>query len=219
MILSVKLNDDDKFGVNFQLLRDRTQHQASAGASPPTVAGRTSRFERRAEVRLPRQQPRRVPRRPGNDRRHQRHRHAAADGAEQAAGRNPDRQEEGLRQHHASPRPASTQSVEFLDTGTQLRLRPFISSDGLIRMEVHPELSDGDVERRRRLHAAQQGRHPGHDQHHGPRRLHRGHRRPDARATDDNTTTQIPLLGNLPLVGFAVPQQDRERPSATRCSC
>ena len=41
---------------------------------------------------------------------------------------------------------ATTQSVEFLDLGTQLRLRPFITPDGLIRMEVHPELSDGSVE-------------------------------------------------------------------------
>jgi type IV pilus assembly protein PilQ len=40
---------------------------------------------------------------------------------------------------------ARTQSVEFLDIGAQLRLRPFISCDGLIRMEVHPELSDGNV--------------------------------------------------------------------------
>jgi len=40
---------------------------------------------------------------------------------------------------------STTQSVEFLDTGTLLRLRPFISSDGLIRMEVHPELSSGEV--------------------------------------------------------------------------
>ncbi|NLX96270.1 MAG: hypothetical protein GXY83_08835 [Rhodopirellula sp.] len=40
---------------------------------------------------------------------------------------------------------ARTQSIEFLDIGAQLRLRPFISPDGLIRMEVHPELSDGNV--------------------------------------------------------------------------
>ncbi len=36
----------------------------------------------------------------------------------------------------------STQNVEFLDVGTQLRLRPYISSDGLIRMESPPELLD-----------------------------------------------------------------------------
>jgi len=40
---------------------------------------------------------------------------------------------------------STTQSVEFLEVGTQLRIRPFISSDGLIRMEVHPELSTGNV--------------------------------------------------------------------------
>ncbi|MGC3971076.1 MAG: hypothetical protein QM775_28195 [Pirellulales bacterium] len=39
----------------------------------------------------------------------------------------------------------STQNVEFLDVGAELRLRPFISSDGLIRLEVHPELSEGQV--------------------------------------------------------------------------
>ncbi len=40
---------------------------------------------------------------------------------------------------------STTQSVEFLEVGTQLRIRPFISSDGMIRMEVHPELSTGEV--------------------------------------------------------------------------
>jgi len=40
---------------------------------------------------------------------------------------------------------AKTQSIEFLDIGAQLRIRPFISSEGVIRMEVHPELSDGLV--------------------------------------------------------------------------
>lgn len=39
----------------------------------------------------------------------------------------------------------ATQTVEFLEVGTILRLRPFISSDGIIRMEIHPELSTGDV--------------------------------------------------------------------------
>ncbi|MFH1921273.1 MAG: secretin and TonB N-terminal domain-containing protein [Planctomycetota bacterium] len=41
---------------------------------------------------------------------------------------------------------STSQSVEFLEVGAQLRLRPFISSDGLIRMEVHPELSTGSVD-------------------------------------------------------------------------
>lgn len=40
---------------------------------------------------------------------------------------------------------ATTQTVQFLDIGTQLRIRPFISSDGMVRLEVHPELSTGEV--------------------------------------------------------------------------
>ena len=38
---------------------------------------------------------------------------------------------------------STAQNVNFLEVGTQLRIRPFISSDGLVRMEVHPELSTG----------------------------------------------------------------------------
>jgi type IV pilus assembly protein PilQ len=95
---------------------------------------------------------------------------------------------------------STTQSVSFLEVGTQLRLRPFISSDGMIRMEVHPELSTGNV------------------------RLEGNFTLPDKKVTqvttnimvrdgstviiggllrDETSTTasQIPLLGSLPLVG------------------
>ncbi|MCB9849061.1 MAG: hypothetical protein H6814_11695 [Phycisphaeraceae bacterium] len=40
---------------------------------------------------------------------------------------------------------STTQSVEFLDTGTQLRFRPFISKDGMIRMELNPSVSEGFI--------------------------------------------------------------------------
>ncbi|UCD27949.1 MAG: hypothetical protein JSV03_12720 [Planctomycetota bacterium] len=40
---------------------------------------------------------------------------------------------------------AAVQTVEFLETGTQLVFRPFIGNDGYIRMEVHPEDSTGGV--------------------------------------------------------------------------
>lgn len=40
---------------------------------------------------------------------------------------------------------AATQAIEFLEVGTQLRIRPHIYSDGQIRLEVHPELSTGTV--------------------------------------------------------------------------
>lgn len=40
-----------------------------------------------------------------------------------------------------STQTSSTQSVEFLDTGTQLNVRPFVSADGMIRMELMPQVS------------------------------------------------------------------------------
>lgn len=40
---------------------------------------------------------------------------------------------------------STIQKVEFLNVGTQLFLRPFISSDGMVRMEIHPERSSGSV--------------------------------------------------------------------------
>ncbi len=41
---------------------------------------------------------------------------------------------------------AVMQSVEFLDTGAQLKLTPTITGNGFIMMDIHPELSDGVVE-------------------------------------------------------------------------
>ena len=40
---------------------------------------------------------------------------------------------------------STTQTVEFLDTGTQLTVRPFISNDGMVRMELKPRVSEGVV--------------------------------------------------------------------------
>ncbi|MEX0777603.1 MAG: hypothetical protein WD042_18005 [Phycisphaeraceae bacterium] len=40
---------------------------------------------------------------------------------------------------------STTQTVEFLETGTQLTLRPFISDDGFVRMEIRPQISTGEV--------------------------------------------------------------------------
>ncbi|QOI99010.1 MAG: hypothetical protein HRU70_00275 [Phycisphaeraceae bacterium] len=40
---------------------------------------------------------------------------------------------------------ATTQTVEFLDTGTQLHFRPFVSDDGVIRMELKPQVSTAVV--------------------------------------------------------------------------
>jgi type IV pilus assembly protein PilQ len=39
----------------------------------------------------------------------------------------------------------ATQSVEFLETGTKLIVRPYVARDGFVRLELHPEDSDGGV--------------------------------------------------------------------------
>lgn len=97
---------------------------------------------------------------------------------------------------------ASTQSIEFLEVGTQLRIRPYIFSDGSMRLEVHPELSTGNV------------------------RVESGFTLPDKEVTQVTTNvmcrdgstviiggliredltkngTQIPFLGSVPYLGVA----------------
>jgi type IV pilus secretin PilQ/predicted competence protein len=40
---------------------------------------------------------------------------------------------------------STTQQIQFLDVGTLLRVRPFVSKDGMVRLEVHPERSRGAI--------------------------------------------------------------------------
>lgn len=40
-----------------------------------------------------------------------------------------------------------TQTVEFLEDGTELTVRPFVSDDGFIRLELRPSVSTGDTSR------------------------------------------------------------------------
>lgn len=40
---------------------------------------------------------------------------------------------------------STTQKVEFLETGTRLIFRPFLMGDDLVRLEIHPEDSNGGV--------------------------------------------------------------------------
>jgi type II secretory pathway component GspD/PulD (secretin) len=40
---------------------------------------------------------------------------------------------------------STTQMVSFLDTGTKLSFRPYIGNDGYIRMDIHPKDSDGSL--------------------------------------------------------------------------
>jgi len=39
----------------------------------------------------------------------------------------------------------ATQQVEFLESGTRLAFRPFVCKDGLIRMEINPKQSEGSI--------------------------------------------------------------------------
>ncbi len=93
---------------------------------------------------------------------------------------------------------STIQAVQFLEVGTSLVFRPFISSDGWIRMEIHPENSTGSI--------------------------NPGTGLPDESTTEvttnimvkdgntvvlgglmekgtTTTTSQVPLLGSLPLIG------------------
>ena len=41
---------------------------------------------------------------------------------------------------------SSLQTVQFLSVGTLLTLRPYVSSDGMVRLEIHPERSSGALD-------------------------------------------------------------------------
>ncbi len=94
---------------------------------------------------------------------------------------------------------STTESVDFLETGTRLVFRPYIGNDGYIRMDIYPKDSDGTLKQ---------------------------NNIPDETTTElrtnvivkdketvvigglfrDGVTTvrsQVPLLGNLPLLGAA----------------
>ena len=143
MILSVKLKDNDKFGVNFQLLRDNPNIKFGIGSPAETLANfkfdegglKFGFLDTSLGTFL----------------------NALETVGDTNVVANP--RVLVLNKHRADiqigeqkgylsstvTETSTTYAVQFLELGAQLRLRPFISSDGLIRMEIHPELSDGDV--------------------------------------------------------------------------
>lgn len=199
MILSVKLKDTDRYGVNFELLRDKHNIKLGIGAPESTLAN--VKYEKGSlkfgflDSSLG----------------------AFLDALEAIGDTNVVASPHlmVLNKHRAEiqigeqkgyvsttvTETASTQAVQFLDVGALLRLRPFISSDGMIRMEVHPELSDGAV------------------------KTESGFTLPEKEVTQVTTNImvrdgctvvigglmrenlavarqQVPFVGNLPLVGF-----------------
>ena len=142
MILAVRLDDEDRIGINFELFRDKPRFRLGWENPPASLAD--IRFDAGLKV-------------------------AFLDGSVSsfvsalqqirdtnviAAPRllvlNKHRADIqiGKEQGYVSTtitETAASQSVEFLQTGTLLRIRPFVTGDNMIRLEVHPELSDGEV--------------------------------------------------------------------------
>ena len=90
----------------------------------------------------------------------------------------------------------ATQTVEFLETGTRLVVRPFIGRDGYIRMEVHPEDSDGSVENDLPSETTTEVT--------SNVLVRDGHTIVIGGLFRENTNTgrfQVPLVGNIPYVG------------------
>ena len=51
----------------------------------------------------------------------------------------------GYQSQTTQTQTSTTQQVEFLDTGTKLVFRPYIGDDGYIRMDIHPKDSSGTI--------------------------------------------------------------------------
>ncbi|MBE3123818.1 MAG: type II and III secretion system protein, partial [Planctomycetes bacterium] len=52
----------------------------------------------------------------------------------------------GYRSQTTMTETSETMDVQFMDIGTRLVFRPFISEDGYVRLEVHPEVSERGLE-------------------------------------------------------------------------
>ena len=91
---------------------------------------------------------------------------------------------------------SATQTVEFLETGTKLVVRPFVARDGYIRMEVHPEDSDGSVENQLPSQTTTEVT--------SNILVKDGHTIVIGGLFRENTSTtknQVPVLGNIPYLG------------------
>jgi type IV pilus assembly protein PilQ len=207
MILSVKLSDTYKFGVNFSALRDRANTRVVSG-TPGTSLGSVNVTDGGLQFGF----------------------------LDASLGMFIDCLEEiGDTNVIASPRltclnkqraeiqigeelgyvsttvteSSSTQTINFLSVGTLLRIRPFIGTDGLIRLEVHPELSTGSVDVQQGLSLPQKA----------VTQVTTNVLCPDGctvviggliREDLITNTSQIPLIGNVPYVGWLFRQKDQQ---------
>jgi type IV pilus assembly protein PilQ len=93
---------------------------------------------------------------------------------------------------------ASTEQVQFLSTGIRLIFRPYIGDDGWIRMEVHPEDSDGSLDKTTLLPSKRTTEVTTNVMVRNGHTIVIGGLFRDSNAINK---TQVPILGNLPLVG------------------
>src|SRR5688500_15444354 len=104
----------------------------------------------------------------------------------------------------------ATQSVEFLQTGTRLIFRPFITRDGYVRLEIHPEDSTGGLNAANLPFKSTTEVTSNVMVKDGHTIVIGGLFREQAQTT----RSQIPILGNLPIIGAAFRRQadvtDRE---------
>jgi type IV pilus assembly protein PilQ len=103
---------------------------------------------------------------------------------------------------------SSTQTINFLSIGTILRIRPYIGDDGLIRLEVHPELSTGTVNIQGNFSLPNKT----------VTQVTTNVLCPDActvviggliREDLTNNTSQLPFLGDIPYVGWLFRQKNQ----------
>jgi len=101
---------------------------------------------------------------------------------------------------------AAVQTVEFLETGTQIKFRPFINDDGSVRLVVHPKDSNGGLtaanlpfEETTEAHASIL--------------VNDGHTVLIGGLFRERTVAsrgQVPVLGNIPLAGLLFQHQNDE---------
>jgi type IV pilus assembly protein PilQ len=93
----------------------------------------------------------------------------------------------------------SQQTVEFLEVGTQLRFRPFIGNDGYVRLEIHPQRSSGIVDPITGLPTEQTSEVTTNIMVRDGETVVIGGL---IESKDVNTTLRVPILGYLPGVGW-----------------
>jgi type IV pilus assembly protein PilQ len=79
---------------------------------------------------------------------------------------------------------AAVENIQFLEVGTQLRLRPFVQPDGMIRLELHPEKSSGQINPETQL--------------------------PEKQTTQVTTNLTVPNGSTVVIGGLIEEQQDRQ---------